>query len=776
MSSLVRDLHDVTAADRAAVGGKAASLGELLKLGVQVPTGFVITTKAYGTSVSGQLADEILASFDKLGAERVAVRSSAVAEDAAAASWAGQLDTYLNVKRAGLLQAIADCWQSIESDHAKAYAEKNNIQQSERAVAVVVQAMVDADTAGVLFTANPVTNDVSQCVIEAVYGLGELLVQGAVTPETFIVTKDTGAVAEHTPHRQRTKLAYKDGSNTELPLTDTETSAEILQSAQVSELVKQAQIIEQHYGKPQDIEWAFSGKKLFIVQSRAITTISTASSIEWATTVARRHTPLFLSLAVSGQDSKLIKQQTGLPISFTHIRRNGLAFQFDKQELAAARAVVHAAVEKDGLTFFETYADRCYQSCQKLLETAEKVAQTPLASSPEAAKKQLQPYFEAAVSHASHLLVMILVQFELEDFLNAFVGGKITDKKHSEKVVAALKMATERTHEVLNARGLLVLGQLVQEAVPDYKKWITTDPDELSFWNANEYAYIWDSIADFTGTYGWMGRMYYAGDPITLNDAIIRLQNVLRESCAKELEAIDAHRIRQLAERKQAIAALGNNKEAKLLAETVARYMYLRTYRLDVFFMAHERMIDMLQNVARLLGLADVQELIYLSWQEVTAGLEGKLSAQTLQAAANERRYGYEMLSMAGNTEWAASKVNTAANVTDTAVTSLKGVTANIGNRQGQVRLVLDDKAMQDMQPGEVLVTTMTTPSLMLAVEKAGAIVTDEGGMLCHAAIVSREFNIPCVIGTETATKSLRTGDTVKVEASKGLVSVLERA
>lgn len=273
MSSLVRDLQNVSVADRSIVGGKAASLGELLKLGVNVPPGFVITTKAYGTALNGQLADEILSCFDKLGVERVAVRSSAIAEDAAAASWAGQLDTYLNIQRDGLLKAVADCWHSIDSKHAQAYAEKNNISRSERAVGVVVQAMVNADAAGVLFTANPVTNDTSQCVIEAVYGLGELLVQGAVTPETYIVAKDTGAVAERTPHRQRTQLVYKSGDNTELLLSEAQKKAAILGPSQIKELVQQARIIERHYGKPQDIEWAFSGQTLFTLQARPVTTL-----------------------------------------------------------------------------------------------------------------------------------------------------------------------------------------------------------------------------------------------------------------------------------------------------------------------------------------------------------------------------------------------------------------------------------------------------------------------------------------------------------------------
>ena len=273
MISLIRDLQDVSMAERSLAGGKAASLGELIKEGVNIPAGFLITTEAYG-NMNDELAAEILAHFDELGSERVAVRLSAIAEDALTASWAGQLETSLNVNRDGVLKAVTNCWRSVNSEHARSYADQNNVPTSERRVAAIIQEMVEAEIAGVVFTANPVTNNISQCIIEAIYGLGELLVQGAVTPETFIIDKESGKVVDHTPHRQRIMLVFRDGGNIEEPVA-TAQDTRILNNSQLKKLLKQARLIEKLFGQPQDIEWAFLEEELFVLQSRPITTLLT---------------------------------------------------------------------------------------------------------------------------------------------------------------------------------------------------------------------------------------------------------------------------------------------------------------------------------------------------------------------------------------------------------------------------------------------------------------------------------------------------------------------
>lgn len=271
---MIKLLGEVNKAHVALVGGKAASLGEMIQAGIQVPPGFVVTTDAFRAGMSAELEKKALAAFDKLKQKRVAVRSSAVAEDSSTASWAGQLDTYLNVSRDGLIKAIQDCWQSIDSAHAQSYANENNVGEDQRAVAVVVQAMVDSEVAGVMFTANPITSNRDECVIEAVYGLGELLVQGTVTPESYVMTKASGKIWEHQLHSQKKMLVFRDGKNQEVALDASRLDKPILTNKQLSDLLAAAKQIETHYEFPQDIEWAIANNELYIVQSRPITTLA----------------------------------------------------------------------------------------------------------------------------------------------------------------------------------------------------------------------------------------------------------------------------------------------------------------------------------------------------------------------------------------------------------------------------------------------------------------------------------------------------------------------
>jgi rifampicin phosphotransferase len=246
-------------AHRPLLGGKAAALSELAAVGLPVPPGFAITTAAFRAGASAGLTRAILEAFDALGAARVAVRSSAVAEDAEDASWAGQLESYLGINRAGLMRAVQGCWASATAPRARAYAAARPTSAAAAhgklpagAVAVLVQAMVPATHAGVMFTADPITGDTTKLVIEAVPGLAETLVQGSVTPELVTLNKATGALLEHHP---------------------SPASGAGLAAAQLAGLVALARRIEAHFGRPQDIEWAAVGDQLFVIQSRPITTL-----------------------------------------------------------------------------------------------------------------------------------------------------------------------------------------------------------------------------------------------------------------------------------------------------------------------------------------------------------------------------------------------------------------------------------------------------------------------------------------------------------------------
>jgi phosphoenolpyruvate synthase/pyruvate phosphate dikinase len=245
MDKLVLKLSD--AQNVTLAGGKGASLARLVKAGFNVPDGFVVTTSA--KSHDEELESEILEAFDKLGAKYVAVRSSAVAEDGAKDAWAGQMDTFLNVSRAELLEKVRLCRESGQSDRAKSYASQKGLKSGN--VAVVVQPMVQSKISGVAFSVHPVSNNSDQIVLEAVRGLGEKLVSGKTTPDTYVVNKSSGLLVE----------SYLSAEQ------------QILSEPQIKELAKVIKNIESFFGFPVDVEWAYAEGKLYILQSRPITTL-----------------------------------------------------------------------------------------------------------------------------------------------------------------------------------------------------------------------------------------------------------------------------------------------------------------------------------------------------------------------------------------------------------------------------------------------------------------------------------------------------------------------
>ena len=267
---------DLRPEDRSHVGGKAYSLGVMTTNGVAVPPGFVVTTRVFDKfkhSRTGRDFDkfisQLLNAFDNLGASKVAVRSSATAEDSDAESWAGQLESYLNVDRDHLTEAVLKCWDSISSQRVQAYS--RSTKAANLSVAVVVQAMVNSDVAGVAFTSDPVA-DPNNIMIEAGFGLGEAVVQALITSDQYLVDKQTLAIVDKIVGTQEIIIEAVNGQSVQKPLSTEQGSRQKLSDAEIVNLAKQAKTIEAIYKKPMDIEWARQQNKLYIVQARPITT------------------------------------------------------------------------------------------------------------------------------------------------------------------------------------------------------------------------------------------------------------------------------------------------------------------------------------------------------------------------------------------------------------------------------------------------------------------------------------------------------------------------
>jgi pyruvate,water dikinase len=228
------------------VGGKGAWLSKLMRAKINVPRGFVITTRAQ-FPLNETLKTEILAQFEALNSARVAVRSSAVNEDGASQSFAGQYDTLLNVERANLIQAITQVHASAANARTKSYAPGETTQ-----IAIVVQTMVAAELSGVAFTTNPLNQNSQEMMIEITRGLGEKLVSGATTPDLWIMDKTSREILAHEPGAE--------------PLN--------LPENLLNQIISAAETIAKLAKKPMDIEFAIRDDELFILQARPITTLT----------------------------------------------------------------------------------------------------------------------------------------------------------------------------------------------------------------------------------------------------------------------------------------------------------------------------------------------------------------------------------------------------------------------------------------------------------------------------------------------------------------------
>lgn len=326
-----KTFKEISKKDVGIAGGKGASLGEMSGAGIPVPPGFVILADAFdrfleetdlGVDIvsllkkinykdlnsvdraSHEIRDMIhdepmpkdlaklfLSEYKKLKAPYVAVRSSATAEDSAVASWAGELETYLNTTEKDLLENIKKCWSSLFTQRALFYAFEKQVftkknQQKIRAgtskikdsypvsVAVVVQKMVQSEISGICFTVHPVTEDKSQMVIEAGYGLGEAIVSGQITPDTYVVDKSDFSLEDVNISEQARMIVGKGEGVEWKPVEKKKSNQQKLAGRQIVELAKLCGKLEKHYKKPQDIEWAIEKGKIYITQSRPITTLS----------------------------------------------------------------------------------------------------------------------------------------------------------------------------------------------------------------------------------------------------------------------------------------------------------------------------------------------------------------------------------------------------------------------------------------------------------------------------------------------------------------------
>jgi len=317
--------NQIDKGDLPQVGGKGANLGEMTKAGFPVPDGFAVSVAAYDSfiekndlqkeidnvlktldrndpsqlnnasrqierkilhsRVPKEVVKDITSAYKKLSGRLkkvlVAVRSSATAEDLPTASFAGQQATYLNIKGdANLTETVKKCWASLFTARAIFYREENKISHKKVKISVIVQKMVQSEVSGVAFTIDPVTNDKDRIVIEAVWGLGELIVQGSVVPDSYVVQKETFSILSKKISDQSVQLIKQGQQTKEIEVPKKIRDLQKIRDEEIIELAKIADKLQKHYYFPQDLEWAKEGKNLYIVQTRPVTTTGKSKTKE----------------------------------------------------------------------------------------------------------------------------------------------------------------------------------------------------------------------------------------------------------------------------------------------------------------------------------------------------------------------------------------------------------------------------------------------------------------------------------------------------------------
>ncbi|MDP2631176.1 MAG: PEP/pyruvate-binding domain-containing protein [Candidatus Uhrbacteria bacterium] len=655
---LTYPVSNLTKDDVAIAGGKGASLGEMTKAGISVPDGFIIIAGAFdqflvsanisaeiesvlssvdttqvhtvddasekirslilNVAMPNDLIDEIKNEFNKLNAEFVAVRSSATAEDSATAAWAGQLETYLNATSEDLITNVQRCWASLFTPRAIFYRAEQGLSQEQVSVAVVVQKMIDSEISGVAFSVHPVTENVNQIIIEASYGLGEAVVSGQVTPDSYVVSKSDFKIVSKSVHVQdRALVRSVIGGNEWQKISGYKGNAQVLSDLQIAEVANTVIEIENHYGFPVDIEWTYAEDKLYILQSRPITTLSRLKpAVILSKQYTREHTMFYFDVWSKSNvyDSN---ESWHLPVNYSVFVREPGSMKttawYDMTE--PFPSMITEQIEKD-----PSYFPRLV-SCFK--ETWEYLLPYIEGNKEIRSLEELKKYYETWIRWWSPMVILLL----------------IPDIK---------TISQELKHEALRIR-------------EEYQDFSEEGENPFTIFFRREYP-----------------------EHIDIIDVILP-EEVLR------IESLTADEVIQIKLRKN--------------------------------------------------GVALINDKIFLE-EDISAGI-------------NSLGLQFESLEFDGKV--------------------LFGTVAQEGVARGIVRRVLYKDQIGEFKEGEILVAEGTTPDFVPAMKKAVAIVTDEGGITCHAAIVARELGKPCIVGTKVATQVLKDGMEVEVDANSGFVRILSQ-
>ncbi|MDD3361805.1 MAG: PEP/pyruvate-binding domain-containing protein [Hespellia sp.] len=814
-------------------GGKASNLGELLRGGFQVPEGFCVNSAGFWQFIksnnidseiekvvnaanddnrtelhelienlkqiikAGNFSEDLRTEIESLYNEllkgkKVAVRSSATAEDLKDASFAGQQETYLGVIGIDeLMNKIKECFASLYDDRAILYRKKMGFNSLNVALAVVVQAMIGSDVSGVSFTENPVSRNSDEIMLNASYGLGESIVSGQVNPDIFIYSKSKKEIVSKTLGSKQTAIYMNANNGTDIVETDVEKrKIYSLTNEQIAEIAEVSEKIEAMYKMPMDIEWAYENGKLYILQARAVTTLNTETKTETKTETATQEEK-------NDKQEKSIRMQMNNLIEHCPITPYPLDFgpfmtvMNAKQVIFAEHGIVQDDVllmDDDGLILTNVKKPKYKLSVVKLpfqmkgfLEFDINKAESE--KSLEKAKNDIagiDPYKipEDSIQKTIAKLLDIAKKLSYARFRYAIFPyvcqaefmerllHKVDSKLSNYDLMCDLSYKTRDMN-----MGLAKLAKLIKEdseLKKIYEEGMASEDYEFCIEEMKKASDAFTLQIDlFLAEFGWKSdNSYVAFSTTSWNENKASLFSLLSVFVRAEA-SMSSNESRYVSIMKDIDSKLSAKEATKLKTkiENNRKYHVLREeslYLLETCYgysrILLRRLID-----GKFKEILSFEEALYLTEKEIcTVSPNQIISMADKIALRNENRKKNQII-------WE----NLEAHREDHSVTVLYGVSGNLGKVTGKVKIIQSISEFGKIQEGEVLVCRYTDPEWTPLFLIASAVISDTGGPLSHSAIVAREYGIPAVLATGDATKRLYDGSLVEVDGDKGVVNVL---
>ncbi|MFH1183844.1 MAG: PEP/pyruvate-binding domain-containing protein [Chloroflexota bacterium] len=798
-SPYVLALSDLTPDQVNRVGAKAANLGELLRAGFPVPAGFVLTTQAFerflreaGSSTQeledATLPPELEASLRRLlaefGGDPMAVRSSAVAEDLPGASYAGQYETVLDVRGfEGLAGAVRRCWASAFSERVADYQLAKG-QDHNGGMAVLVQRMVQADAAGVAFSANPVTGDRGECVVNAVRGLGERLVSGRATPDEWVAR----------------------GNNVQ----SRNVSEGAINVSQARAVVELARRVESHFGTPQDIEWAITNGEIFLLQARPITALPgasdqetrafphiadpSASDLTWEWDDEHSAVPMFPLLGdavnpVWTGGSAHRARWLNIPYVVEYRVVHGYAY-YTEHFLEANRDKVVEQVKqakRAHARVLREYWD--HEVWPAYSETYEWMRNLPVATAPlsDVAKAWDSFWERSPRLMGLHYMISTVVHQVLDDLVELYVSlfGGASPSEAMTLLQGSSNELHRATHDLFDlaeaARASTTVTGLILE---DADLALTTLME-----TAEGRGFI-DRLNAFLRLHGHLGQLSIDIMSPSWADEPARVLIELRKQWIHKGEDPEQRRMRIVAQA-EALASHARERlrgrpddqqrfeNALALAQSVAPFKEDHNYWLDRMLQAHTHRFVMKvgERCVAANVLAAPQDIVFLHIKEVSDALK---QPRDLRGLVSRRTAHYAQWKSTTPPRYLGKLPE--ASVSAPAIESneqpgtgdvVRGMGACAGKVTGPARVVHSTEDFGRVQPGDVLVCASPNPSWVALYAIVAGLVTDSGGVLSHAAVLAREFGVPAVVGTGDATRRLRDGELVEIDGATGRVRLV---